>query len=124
MILLAGVERIEVGDPVNAENYGLAVYHVLLVPIPQRCLYNPRVPLRPFIAPAGDQPHAVAVALHAEPIAIIFRFVKPFRPQQLQEYLDEVEQERQADAETRRLATLQVMMCRAVAVSTSGGFCM
>jgi hypothetical protein len=53
VILLAGVERIEVRDPVNAKYYGLAVYRELLVPNPQRCLYNPRVPLRPFIAPRG-----------------------------------------------------------------------
>jgi hypothetical protein len=36
-----------------------------------RCLDAPRVSLRPVIAAASDQPHAVAVAIDTEAVAVI-----------------------------------------------------
>jgi hypothetical protein len=38
-----------------------------------------RIALGPVITVAGNQPHAIAVALQAQPIAVVLDFVKPIR---------------------------------------------
>jgi hypothetical protein len=42
----------------------LAVDHEMLLPVFRRGLCDPRITLRPIVAAAGNQPHAVAVSLH------------------------------------------------------------
>jgi len=41
-------------------------------------LDDPGIALGPVITVPGEQPHAIAVALQAQPIAVVLDFVKPF----------------------------------------------
>jgi hypothetical protein len=75
VVEFAGMERVEIGDSVDAENDGLAVDDELLCPVLQRGLDDPGITLRPIVAAARDQPHAIAVALDAKTEAVIFHFV-------------------------------------------------
>jgi hypothetical protein len=43
VVLLARVQRLEIGDPVDAEHDGLAIDHEILLPVLQRALDNPRI---------------------------------------------------------------------------------
>src|SRR5581483_1265048 len=43
----------------------------------ERGLDDPREALCPIVAALGDQPHALAVALHAETVAVVFHFMEP-----------------------------------------------
>jgi hypothetical protein len=72
-------ERIEIGDAVDAKHHRLTVDHELLDPVLQRRLDNPREALGPIVAAARDQPHAVAVALQPQTVAVILDFEEPFR---------------------------------------------
>src|ERR1700742_3114467 len=72
------MERIEIGDSVHAENDGLAVDDELLMSVLQCRLDDPRIALRPIVAAARDQPHAIAVALDANAAAVILDLVNPF----------------------------------------------
>jgi len=38
---------------------------------------SPRVAVAPVVAASGDQPHAVAIALQPQPVAVVFHFVEP-----------------------------------------------
>ena len=58
-VMLAGVERVEIGD---------AVDHELLDPVLERGLHDLRVAVGPVVAASGDQPDAVAIALDAEAV--------------------------------------------------------
>jgi hypothetical protein len=40
---------------------------------------NPRIALSPVVAVARDQPHAVAVALQPQPVAVVLPFMEPVR---------------------------------------------
>jgi hypothetical protein len=75
----AGMQSVEVGNTINAKNDGLAIDHELLHPVLQRGFDNPGIALGPVVSIAGNKPHAVAVALNAQPVAVIFYFVKPVR---------------------------------------------
>ena len=55
-IVLAGVQRVEVGDAVDAEDDGLAVEHEPPLPHLARGLGDPRIALGPVLAAARDQP--------------------------------------------------------------------
>jgi Uncharacterized protein conserved in bacteria (DUF2213) len=44
----------EIGDPVNAQNYGLAIEDELLMSVRQRGLDDPGITLRPIVATARD----------------------------------------------------------------------
>src|ERR1700747_3692776 len=55
-------------DAVHAQDDGLTVNDEPLLPVLQRRLDDPRIAPSPVIAAASDQPHAVAVALHPQPI--------------------------------------------------------
>src|SRR4029077_19707711 len=79
LVVFSGMQSIEVGHTVNAEHHGLAIDNELLHAVLQRSLGDPWIALGPVVAVAGDQPHAIAVALDAQAIAVIFDFVKPVR---------------------------------------------
>jgi hypothetical protein len=51
----------------------------MLLTVLQRGFNDPWISLGPVIAVAGNQPHAVAVALKAQAVAVIFDFVWPIR---------------------------------------------
>jgi hypothetical protein len=61
--MLARMQRVEIGDAVNAEHHGLTVNDELLVPVLQCRLDDPRISTASVIAALGDQAHAVVVAL-------------------------------------------------------------
>ena len=77
LVVLARMQRIEIGDAIDAEDDGLAVDDELLHPVLQRGFNDPRIPFCPVIPVPGEQAHAVAVALNAQPIPVIFDFVEP-----------------------------------------------
>jgi hypothetical protein len=71
------MQRVEVRNAVDTEDHGFAVDHKLTDAVFQGGLTDPREAARPVTA--GDQPHAVAVALQPDAVAVIFDFVKPPR---------------------------------------------
>ena len=79
-IVLAAMQPVEVGDAVDTEQHGLAVDHERCIPIAQRGLGDQRISAAPVVAVPGEQPHALAVALNDQPIAVMLDFVDPFRP--------------------------------------------
>ena len=79
VIVLAGMQLIEIGDAVNAEDDGLAIDDELLVAVFQRGLDDPGIAFGPVVSAARDQPHAIAVALDAQAVAVIFDLVESIR---------------------------------------------
>src|SRR4051794_11550594 len=79
VIMRAAVESIEVGNPVDAENHGLAIEREPLLPDLARGLNDPWIPVGPVVAASGDQANAVAVALQPEPVAVVLDLVEPVR---------------------------------------------
>jgi len=65
---------------------GLAVDDEAPLPVVQGSFDDPRISLCPVVTASGDQPHAVAVALHPQSVAILLHFwsqsepVGPFAP--------------------------------------------
>ena len=57
---------------IDAEHHNLAVDHELLHAVLARRFDDPRIAVGPIVAAARDQAHAVAVALKAEAIAVMF----------------------------------------------------
>lgn len=57
-VALARMQRVEVGNAVNAQHDGLAINDELLRAVLQCCLDNPGIPLGPVVPVAGDQAHA------------------------------------------------------------------
>jgi hypothetical protein len=70
------VQRVEVGDTIDAEHHGFAVDHELPVPVLQRRFDDPRVSAGPVVAALGDQAHALAVALKPQPVDVVFDLVE------------------------------------------------
>jgi hypothetical protein len=75
--MLARVQGVEVGDPVDAEHDGFAVQDEPRLPDLSCGLDDPGVPLGSVEAALGKQPHAVSVALDAQPVPIVFDLVDP-----------------------------------------------
>src|SRR4051794_28584819 len=78
--MLARVQRIEVGDAVDAKDHGFAVKDEPLLSVVQRGLGYPRITPGPVSAIAGEQPHAIVLPDDQHPVAVVFHFVKPVRP--------------------------------------------
>ena len=78
-IVLARVQPVEVGAP-STEQHRLAIEHERCIPVSQRRLDDSRITVGPVMAVAGEQPHTLAVALHDQPVAVVFDLVDPFRP--------------------------------------------
>lgn len=57
-LVLAGMQRVEIGDAIDAENYRLAVDDEMLLPLLERRLGNPRIALGPIGPVPGEQPYA------------------------------------------------------------------
>ena len=71
------MQRIEVGNAIHPKGHGLAVDNKTLLPVLQRSFHNPRKTLGPVVTATGNQPHAVAVALNAQPVAVVLDLVEP-----------------------------------------------
>jgi hypothetical protein len=79
VIVLARVQRVEVGDAVDAEDDRLAIDDELLVSVLQRGLDDPEIALGPVVSAPRDQPHAIAGALDPQAVAVILDLVEPLR---------------------------------------------
>jgi hypothetical protein len=73
------MQGVEIGDAVDAEDYNLAVDDELLDPVLERGFHDPWVSPGPVVPVARDQAHTIAVALHAQPVTVIFNLVEPVR---------------------------------------------
>ena len=73
----AGMQRVEIGDAVDAEDYGFAVDDKLTDTVSQGGLTDPGEAARPVIATAADKPHAVAVTFDANAKTVLLDFVEP-----------------------------------------------
>ena len=76
-VVLAQVQRLEVGNAVNPEHYGLAINDQMVLPDLARGLDDPGVSIGPIVATARDQPHGIARALEAQAKPVIFDFMDP-----------------------------------------------
>jgi hypothetical protein len=74
------MQAVEIGNAVGAEQHGLTVEHKRIDPIAQGGLDDQRIVMGPVVAVPGEQPDPLAVALHDQPIAVMFDFVDPVRP--------------------------------------------
>ena len=75
--MLARVQRVEIGDAIDAEDHRLAIDDELLDPVLERGFDNPRIAVRPIVPVAGNQPHAIAIPLDAQPVTVVLDLVEP-----------------------------------------------
>ena len=73
------MQCVEIRDAIDAEDDDLTIENELLVPVLQRSLYDPWIPLSPVVATARDQANPTAVAVNEQAEAVVFYLVKPFR---------------------------------------------
>jgi len=71
IVMLPGMQRIGVGDTIDAEHHRLTINDELLVPVLQRTLDNPRIALGPVVAAMSDQANAITVMFQPQPGAIV-----------------------------------------------------
>jgi len=57
------MQRVEIGDAIEAKDDSLAIDDELLVAVLQSGFDDPGIALGPVVSAARDQPHAVAIAL-------------------------------------------------------------
>ena len=65
------MQRVEVGDAIDAEHDGLAVDDEAGLADLSRRLDNPRTAVGKIVAATGHQAHALAVALKPEAVAVV-----------------------------------------------------
>ena len=70
------MQGVEIGIAVNAQDDGLAIDDKMLLPVLQRRFNNPGVVLCPIVSTTSNQPHAIAVALHTQAIAVELDLMK------------------------------------------------
>ena len=70
------MQGVEIGDAVDAEHHRLAIDDELLDPVLERGFHDPGIAVCPVVPVAGDQAHTIAVALHAQPVTVIFDLVE------------------------------------------------
>ena len=51
----------------------------MLEAVLERGLHDPRIPIGPVVAAPGNQPHAVAIALQPEAVAVVLHLLEPLR---------------------------------------------
>ena len=67
-IVLAAVQCVEIGNPVDAQENGLAVDHELTAAVLQRGFGDPGKAAGPIVTAAGNQVNALVVALDAQAV--------------------------------------------------------
>jgi hypothetical protein len=72
VIVQPAMERIEIGDAVDAKHHRLAVEHEALLADHPSSLDDPRVSASPVVTVAGEQAHEITDPLYAEPVAVVF----------------------------------------------------
>jgi len=78
-IVLAGMQRIEIGIAIDAQDDRLAINDEMLLAILQGGFNDPRKALCPIVPAASNQPYPIAVALNAQAVTIVLDLVKPLR---------------------------------------------
>jgi hypothetical protein len=74
----AGVQRIEIGDAVDAQEHRLAIDDKRGgSAVSQRGLGDQRIAGGPIVAVPREQPHGLALSLDDQPIAVVLDLVKP-----------------------------------------------
>jgi hypothetical protein len=73
------VELLEVGHPVGGAAHCLAVDDQGARPKARHCLPDEREPVRPVIAPTGEQPDPVVLLPDDQPVAVVLDLVNPLR---------------------------------------------
>jgi hypothetical protein len=76
-VVPAGMQGIEIGITVNAQDDCLAIDDELLLPVLQGSFNDPGKALCPIVSASGNQPHPIAVALNTQAVAVVFDFVEP-----------------------------------------------
>lgn len=71
VIVLAGVQGIEIGSSIDVQDHSLAIEDELRGPDLQRCLDDPRIALGPVVAAFGDQTHPVVLPHQFHAVAVI-----------------------------------------------------
>src|SRR5436309_1740227 len=71
------MQRVEIGDAVDANDDSLAVDDEMLHPVLQCGFNDPRISLGPVISVTRDQPDPIAIALDTQAVAVEFDFMKP-----------------------------------------------
>jgi len=77
--MLPGMQRVEVGDAIDAQHDGLSVDDESGLAHLAGRFDDPRISVGEVLAATGHQAHALAVALKPQPVAVILDFVKLFR---------------------------------------------
>ena len=80
IVMLSGVQSVEIRDAVNTEQHGLALDDERTIPVAQRIFRDQRKPIAPVVAIAGKQANALPVPLDDQSIAIMFDLVDPIVP--------------------------------------------
>ena len=70
------MQRVEVGNAVDAEDHGLAVDHKLLVAVSESALDDPGIPAAAVITVVGQQANAIAVTSDDQAATVVLNFVK------------------------------------------------
>ena len=79
IVMLPGMQRVEVGDTIDAEHDGFAVDDEAGLADLAGRLDDPRITVGKVVVAACDQPHASVVALQAQPVAVVLDLVEPVR---------------------------------------------
>jgi hypothetical protein len=74
LIVLAGVQRVEIRVSINAQDDRFAIDHELLA---EGRFHDPRMAIGPVVAASGDQAHAVAVGLDDQAITVVLDLMEP-----------------------------------------------
>jgi hypothetical protein len=77
--MLAGIQRVEIGNAVDAEDHGFAVDYEMPTAVLERGLDDSGVSAAPVVAVACKQPNAVAFMVNDQVETVVFDFVNPFR---------------------------------------------
>jgi len=73
------MQGIEIRNAIDTKNNRLSIDDELLHAVLERRLDDPWIALRAIVPVAGDQAHAIAIALDPRPIAVVLDFAQPVR---------------------------------------------
>ena len=79
VIMPAGVQTVEIGDAVDAQQHRLAIDDERSRSVLQRGHDDQRITISPVGSVADEQPHAFTFALNDQAKAIVLDFVEPCR---------------------------------------------